>query len=96
MTVKTYYAKVPQVQAVRWIPGATNPDMDELCRLAGSEFDGYAKGDNADDPDAQGSYRSVEHGNWKVLYAGGWLVFRGGRLSQMDDDQFNKSYEERV
>jgi hypothetical protein len=93
MAVERYVTRSPEALAVRWVPDMAEADMARLCEIAGSEFEAYEAGYNGDDPDARGSYRSLDSGCWKALYDGALLIFESNRLYQVDVTWFFKQYK---
>jgi hypothetical protein len=86
---QTFRHRGEQVEAVQW----TGDNADVLRAFAGPDFDEIDLDDRTEDPDETAAVRESEHGTWRGLKPGDWVVRLDGGLYEFAADDFAKQYE---
>lgn len=86
---QTFRHRSEQVEAVQW----TGDNADTLRAFAGPDFDEIDLDDRTEDPDETAAVRESEHGTWRGLKPGDWVVRLDGGLYEFAAADFAKQYE---
>jgi len=84
-----YRHRSEEVEAVQW----TGDNADVLRAFAGPDFDEIDLDDRTEDPDETAAVRESEHGTWRGLKPGDWVVRLDGGLYEFAAADFAKQYE---
>lgn len=79
----------PEVEAVQW----TGSNADQLRAFCGPDFDEIDLDDRTEDPDQTAAVREANHGTWRGLAPGDWVVRLDGGLYEFSAADFAKQYE---
>ena len=86
---QTFRHRSEEIEAVQW----TGDNADALRAFAGPDFDEIDLDDRTEDPDETAAVRESEHGTWRGLKPGDWVVRLDGGLYEFAADDFAKQYE---
>lgn len=84
-----YRHRSPEVEAVQW----TGSNADQLRAFCGPDFDEIELDDRTEDPDQTAAVREADHGTWRGLAPGDWVVRLDGGLYEFSAADFAKQYE---
>ncbi|MBA4865955.1 hypothetical protein H1V43_32345 [Streptomyces sp. PSKA54] len=85
-----YRNKTAEIDAVQW----TGHNADELSAFCSPfDFQLIDPEDRVEDPDETAAVRESEHGTWRGLTPGDWVVRRGEDLFECSAADFAKLYE---
>ncbi len=84
-----YRHRTTEVEAVQW----TGHNADVLRAFAGANFDEIELDDRVDDPDETAAVREADHGTWRGLKPGDWVVKLEGGLYEFSAADFASQYE---
>ena len=88
-TPARYRHRSPEVEAVQW----TGSNADQLRAFCGPDFDEIELDDRTEDPDQTAAVREADHGTWRGLAPGDWVVRLDGGLYEFSAADFAKQYE---
>jgi hypothetical protein len=84
-----YRHRTTEVEAVQW----TGSNADQLRAFAGADFDEIELDDRVEDPDQTAAVREADHGTWRGLKPGDWVVKLEGGLYEFSAADFASQYE---
>lgn len=84
-----YRHRSEEVEAIQW----TGSNAAALRAFAGADFDEIELDDRVDDPEETAAVREADHGTWRGLKAGDWVVRLDGGLYEFSGADFAKQYE---
>jgi len=84
-----YRHRTTEVEAVQW----TGTNADVLRAFAGADFDEIELDDRVDDPDETAAVREADHGTWRGLKPGDWVVRLEGGLYEFSAADFASQYD---
>jgi hypothetical protein len=90
MTVTRYRNRTAEVEAIQW----TGDNADALSAFCSPfDFQTIDPEDRVEDPEQTAAVRESEHGTWRGLKPGDWVVKRGEDLYECGAADFAKLYE---
>lgn len=81
--------RIPEIEAVQW----TGSNADQLRAFCGPDFDEIDLDDRIEDPDQTAAVREADHGTWRGLAPGDWVVRLDEGLYEFSAADFAKQYE---
>lgn len=92
-TSARYRHRAPEVEAVQWT-GANAEQLRVFC--SPFDFQLIDPEDRIEDPEQTAAVRESEHGTWRGLKPGDWVLKRGVNLHEVSAADFAKRYEAAV
>jgi hypothetical protein len=84
-----YRHRTAEVEAVQW----TGDNAEALRAFCGPDFDEIDLDDRVEDPDETAAVREADHGTWRGLKPGDWVVKLDEGLYEFSAADFAKQYE---
>ncbi|MFI1728213.1 hypothetical protein ACH40E_03025 [Streptomyces acidicola] len=89
-TTRRYRNRTAEIEAIQW----TGDNADALSAFCSPfDFQTIDPEDRVEDPDETAAVRESEHGTWRGLKPGDWVVRRGVDLFEVSAGDFAKLYE---
>lgn len=98
MTATRYRIRPFEVEAIQWTGRQYGFLVQRIQALAGDDTFAHVDPEDrahSDDPEASAALRDPDHGTWRPVRDGTWIVrnLTTGRVFQLADEAFRAAYE---